>query len=244
MGLAMPFQTSDRAVVNVGNDSAWLRPAPYGDAPINDQRAVVAIIDDEEVVREALRGLLETIELKVDLFRSVDEFLQANQSQAPNCIVLDVRLPGPSGLEFQTQLAAANSQAQIVFITGHGDIPMSVHAMKAGAVDFLTKPFRDQDLIDAVRRGITHDRARRAEEKAKTELRTRFASLTPCERETMALLTAGRSAKQIAGQMGVSPVTARVHRNHIMRKMGARSVADLVRMADKLGGPSSNQPSV
>jgi FixJ family two-component response regulator len=211
---------------------------------MNDQRAVVAIIDDEEVVREALRGLLETVELKVDLFRSVDEFLRAGKSHEPNCIVLDVRLPGPSGLEFQTQLAAANSQTPIVFITGHGDIPMSVHAMKAGAIDFLTKPFRDQDLIDAVRRGIMHDRARRAEEMGKTELRTRFATLTPCERETMALLTAGRSAKQIAGQMGVSAVTARVHRSHIMRKMGARSVADLVRMADKLDAPLSKQPSV
>jgi FixJ family two-component response regulator len=211
---------------------------------MNDQRAIVAIIDDEEDVREALRGLLETVELKVDLFRSVDEFLQASKFHAPNCIVLDVRLPGPSGLDFQTELAAANGQTPIVFITAHGDIPMSVHAMKAGAVDFLTKPFRDQDLIDAVRRGIMHDRARRAEEKAKTELRTRFATLTPCERETMALLTAGRSAKQIAGQMGVSAVTARVHRSHIMRKMGARSVADLVRMADKLDAPSSNHPSV
>jgi FixJ family two-component response regulator len=206
---------------------------------MKDQGTIVAIIDDEEVIREALRGLLETVELKVDLFRSVDEFLQASKSHAPNCIVLDVRLPGPSGLEFQAQLANANSQTPIVFITGHGDIPMSVHAMKAGAVDFLIKPFRDQDLIDAVRRGIMHDRARRAAEKAKTELRTRFASLTPCEQETMALLTAGRSAKQIAGQMGVSAVTARVHRSHIMRKMGARSMADLVRMADKLEGPSS-----
>ena len=211
---------------------------------MNDQRAIVAIIDDEEDVREALRGLLETVELKVDLFRSVDEFLQASKFHAPNCIVLDVRLPGPSGLDFQTELAAANGQTPIVFITGHGDIPMSVHAMKAGAVDFLTKPFRDQDLIDAVRRGIMHDRARRAEEKAITELRTRFSSLTRCEREIMALLSAGWSAKQIAGRMGVSAVTARVHRCHIMYKMGARSPADLVRMADKLDGSSAKQPLI
>jgi FixJ family two-component response regulator len=211
---------------------------------MSDQRATVAIIDDDQLVREALQGVLETVELKVELFRSVDDFLRAGKSHAMNCIVLDVRLPGPSGLEFQAELASSNSQTPIVFITGYGDIPMSVHAMKAGAVDFLTKPFRDQELIDAVRHGIMHDRARRAEEKAITELRARFSSLTRCEREIMALLSAGWSAKQIAGRMGVSAVTARVHRCHIMYKMGARSPADLVRMADKLDGPSAKQPLI
>jgi FixJ family two-component response regulator len=211
---------------------------------MSDQRAIVAVIDDDENVREALEGLLETVELKVEVFRSVDEFLQASKSRAPNCIVLDVRLPGPSGLDFQAQLASANTHTPIVFITGHGDIPMSVRAVKAGAVDFLTKPFRDQDLLDAVRRGIVRDRARRSEEQAIAELRIRHASLTPCEREIMALLAAGRSIKQIAGQMHISAVTARIHRKQVMQKMGAHSVAELVRMADKLNGPSSRQPPV
>jgi len=201
---------------------------------MSDEHAIVAVIDDDQSVREALRGLLETVALKVELFVSVEDFLKRDHSHAPDCIVLDVRLPGPSGLDFQATLASANIHTPIVFITGHGDIPMSVRAMKAGAIEFLTKPFRDQDLLDAVQGGIERVRARRAEEQLTTALRKRFASLTPREQEIMALVAAGRLNKQIAGQIGISEVTARVHRNQVMQKMGARSLADLVRMADKL----------
>ena len=202
---------------------------------MKEPRAVVAIIDDDKAVREALDGLLETVALKADLFGSVEEFLKSGKSRAPNCIVLDVRLPGPSGLDFQAQLASANNHTPIVFVTGHGDIPTSVRAMKAGAIEFLTKPYRDQELLDAIRRGIERDRAGRAAEQAIAELRDRFASLTRREREIMALIAMGRCNKQIAGQVGISEVTARVHRKQVMRKMGAQSVADLVRIADKLG---------
>ena len=201
------------------------------------ERAVVAVIDDDQSVREALHGLLETVALDVELFVTVEDFLRASHSRAPDCIVLDVRLPGPSGLDFQAQLARANVHTPIVFITGHGDIPTSVRAMKGGAIEFLTKPFRDQELLDAVWSGIERARAGRAEAQVVARLRQRFASLTTREREIMALLAAGRSNKQIAGQMGISEVTTRVHRKQVMQKMGARSLADLVRMADKLASP-------
>jgi len=201
------------------------------------ERAIVAVIDDDQSVREALHGLLETVALDVELFVTVEDFLRASHSRAPDCIVLDVRLPGPSGLDFQAQLARANVHTPIVFITGHGDIPTSVRAMKGGAIEFLTKPFRDQELLDAVWSGIERARAGRAEAQVVARLRQRFASLTTREREIMALLAAGRSNKQIAGQMGISEVTTRVHRKQVMQKMGARSLADLVRMADKLASP-------
>ena len=201
------------------------------------ERAIVAVIDDDQSVREALHGLLETVALDVELFVTVEDFLGASHSRAPDCIVLDVRLPGPSGLDFQAQLARANVHTPIVFITGHGDIPTSVRAMKGGAIEFLTKPFRDQELLDAVWSGIERARAGRAEAQVVARLRQRFASLTTREREIMALLAAGRSNKQIAGQMGISEVTTRVHRKQVMQKMGARSLADLVRMADKLASP-------
>jgi len=201
------------------------------------ERAIVAVIDDDQSVREALHGLLETVALDVELFVTVEDFLRASHSRAPDCIVLDVRLPGPSGLDFQAQLARANVHTPIVFITGHGDIPTSVRAMKGGAIEFLTKPFRDQELLDAVWSGIERARAGRAEAQVVARLQQRFASLTTREREIMALLAAGRSNKQIAGQMGISEVTTRVHRKQVMQKMGARSLADLVRMADKLASP-------
>ena len=201
------------------------------------ERAVVAVIDDDQSVREALHGLLETVALDVELFVTVEDFLRASHSRAPDCIVLDVRLPGPSGLDFQAQLARANVHTPIVFITGHGDIPTSVRAMKGGAIEFLTKPFRDQELLDAVWSGIERARAGCAEAQVVARLQQRFASLTTREREIMALLAAGRSNKQIAGQMGISEVTTRVHRKQVMQKMGARSLADLVRMADKLASP-------
>jgi FixJ family two-component response regulator len=206
---------------------------------MTEEPTVVAVIDDDPSIRDALGRLFETVALKAELFGSVDEYLRASKSRPANCIVLDVRLPGPSGLDFQTQLAKANNRTPIVFITAHADIPTSVRAMKAGAIEFLTKPFRHQELLDAVRNGIERDRSRRAEVQALADLQSRFASLTPRERQIMALLAEGRMTKQIAGEIGISAMTVRIHRNQVISKMGARSSADLVRMADKLGLPSS-----
>jgi len=199
----------------------------------SDQPTVV-VIDDDESVRDSLRGLLETISLDVALFRSVEAFLSANPPVLPSCIVLDVRLPGASGFELQKQLVSADVDTPIVFITGHGDIPMSVRAMKAGAVEFLAKPFREQELLDAVRQGIERHRASVARRRAWVQIRERFATLTDREKEIMTLLARGRASKRIAGQLGISEVTVRVHRGQIMQKMGARSLADLVRMVDLL----------
>ena len=210
---------------------------------MTEEPAVVAVIDDDQSIREALQGLFETVALKTELYGSVEEYLRASKSCQANCIVLDVRLPGPSGLEFQAQLANANIRTPIVFITAHADIPMSVRAMKAGAIEFLTKPFREQELLEAVRKGIERDRSRHTEAQALTALQARFASLTPREREIMALLVEGRMTKQIAGQIGTSAMTVRIHRGHVMSKMGARSIADLVRMADKLDLQSSKEQS-
>jgi FixJ family two-component response regulator len=202
---------------------------------MTDEPIVVAVIDDDPSIRDALGRLFETVAVKAELFGSVDEYLRASKSHPANCIVLDVRLPGASGLDFQTQLVRANNHTPIVFITAHADIPMSVRAMKAGAIEFLTKPFRHQELLDAVRNGIERDRSRRAEALALADLQARFASLTPRERQIMALLAEGRITKQIAGEIGISAMTVRIHRSQVISKMGARSTADLVRMADRLG---------
>ncbi len=210
---------------------------------MTEEPTVVAVIDDDQSIRDALGRLFETVALKAELFGSVDEYLRASKSRPANCIVLDVRLPGPSGLDFQTQLARANNRTPIVFITAHADIPTSVRAMKAGAIEFLTKPFRHQELLDAVRNGIEHDRSRRAEVQALADLQVRFATLTPRERQIMALLAEGRMTKQIAGQIGIGAMTVRIHRNQVISKMGARSTADLVRMADKLSLQSSKEQS-
>ena len=201
---------------------------------------VVVVIDDDESVRESLRGLLETISLKVALFRSVEAFLDANPPVLPSCVVLDVRLPGASGFELQKQLVEADVDTPIVFITGHGDIPMSVRAMKAGAIEFLSKPFREQELLDAVRQGIERHRARAAQRRASAKIHERFAGLTDREKEIMTLLARGRVSKQIAGQLDVSEVTVRVHRSQILQKMGASSLADLVRIADQLKTDDEN----
>jgi FixJ family two-component response regulator len=206
---------------------------------MTDEPVVVAVIDDDPSIRDALGRLFETVAIKAELFGSVDEYLRASKSRPANCIVLDVRLPGPSGLDFQTQLVSASDRTPIVFITAHADIPMSVRAMKAGAIEFLTKPFRHQELLDAVRNGIEHDRSRRAEALALADLQARFASLTPRERQIMGLLAEGRITKQIAGQIGISAMTVRIHRNQVISKLGARSTADLVRMADRLDLKSS-----
>jgi FixJ family two-component response regulator len=201
---------------------------------MTDEEIVVAVIDDDPSVRDALGRLFETVAIKAELFGSVDEYLKASKSHPANCIVLDVRLPGPSGLDLQAQLAKANNRTPIVFITAHADIPMSVRAMKAGAIEFLTKPFRHQDLLDAVQSAIERDRVRRSGEQAVAALHATFETLSPREREVMAHVVAGRLNKVIAGDLNLTEATVKVHRAQVMRKMGARSLADLIRMADRL----------
>ena len=196
---------------------------------------VVFVIDDDASVRELLKSLFQSVGLQVEMFSSADAFLQGQHPDAACCLVLDVRLPGLSGLEFQNELAKAEIDLPIVFLTGHGDIPMSVQAMKAGAVEFLTKPCRDQELLDAVRSALERHRSSREEHRHVAALRTQYASLTAREKEVIGLVTAGLLNKQIAAEMDISEVTVKMHRGHIMRKMKARSLADLVRMADLLG---------
>jgi FixJ family two-component response regulator len=195
----------------------------------------VFVVDDDPSMRVALTHLFRSMDLGVEVFGSATEFLQANLPDIASCLVLDIRLPGVNGLDFQTRLANANIRIPVVFMTGHGDIPMSVQAMKAGAIDFLTKPFRDQDMLDAVTKALERDRAGRQTEKAVSDLRLMFESLTPREREVIAFVTAGLMNKQIAGKLGISEITVKIHRGNVMRKMKARSLADLVRMAETLG---------
>src|SRR5246500_2126401 len=194
----------------------------------------VLVIDDDPALRESVGRLLRSVGLDARLFASVPDFLKSDCPDGPTCLVLDIRLPGRSGLDFQRELAAANIRLPIIFITGHGDIPMSVQAMKGGAIEFLTKPFRDQDLLDAIQVGIARDRALLEEDKAIAVLRERFETLTLRERQVMALVATGRLNKQIAGDIGISEITVKVHRGQVMRKMHASSLPDLARMADKL----------
>jgi len=196
--------------------------------------STVIVIDDDPAMRESLGSLLRSVGFQVRLLASVSEFLKSGRPDGPTCLVLDVRLPGQSGLDFQRGLSTANIQVPIIFITGHGDIPMSVQAMKGGAIEFLTKPFRDQDLLDAIQLGLERDRTWLENERTLAALRARFDTLTQREREVMALVATGRLNKQIAGDLGVSEITVKVHRGQVMRKMGASSLPDLARMADKL----------
>jgi FixJ family two-component response regulator len=203
------------------------------DAP--ELQSIVFVVDDDDLVRRALANLFRSVGLRVEAFGSTSEFLQSKLPDAASCLVLDIRLPGLSGLDFQTELAKANIHIPVIFLTGHGDIPMSVRAMKAGALDFLTKPFRDQDMLDAVARAIERDKWRRRDEKSLSSLRSLFDALTPREREILALVAGGLMNKQIAGEIGLAEITVKIHRGHIMKKMGAKSLADLVIMAETLG---------
>jgi FixJ family two-component response regulator len=206
------------------------------------EEPVVFVIDDDASVRESLSNLFRSVGLRVEAFGSAHEFLQYKLPNAPSCLILDIRLPRLSGLDFQAELAKADIHIPIIFMTGHGDIPMTVRAMKAGAVDFLTKPFRDQDMLDAVTRAIERDRNSRGEAMVLSELHALFATLTPRERQVMALVTSGLMNKQIAAEIGLAEITVKIHRGHIMRKMGAKSLPDLVRMAELLGiGPASGR---
>ena len=201
---------------------------------MSEYKPVVFVIDDSPSVRDALDSLIRSVHLNVQSFGSIEEFLQFKRPDAPGCIVLDVRLPGLSGLDFQREMAKSNIDLPVIFITGHGDVPMSVRAIKAGAIEFLTKPFRDQDLLDAIYLGIERDRSRRQASAIVAVLRGHFASLTARERQVMLQVASGRPNKQIAAELKLSEVTVKVHRRHVMRKMKAKSLADLVRMADKL----------
>jgi FixJ family two-component response regulator len=199
---------------------------------------IVFVVDDDESVREALAGLVRSARLRVEVFASAQEFLARDLVDAPSCLVLDVRLPGLSGLDLQRRLAEVNTEIPIVFITGHGDVPTSVTAMKAGAAEFLLKPFADVDILDALGRAIARHRAAREQRAKISELRSRYESLTRRQREVMERVVAGRLNKQIAGELGTSEITVKVHRAQVMRKMQTTSLADLVRLAAKLGIPS------
>jgi FixJ family two-component response regulator len=201
---------------------------------MTDSKPTVLIIDDDSDLRASIARLLRSLDMNTKLFASIPDFLKSDPPDGPTCLVLDVRLPGQSGLELQRDLVAAHRELPIIFITGHGDIPMTVQAMKGGAIAFLTKPFRDQDLLDAIQLGLSRDRARRQNESALAALRARFERLSPREREIVIQVARGRLSKQIAGDMGIAEATVKVHRSRAMRKMEARSLPELGRIADKL----------
>jgi RNA polymerase sigma factor (sigma-70 family) len=202
---------------------------------MTDTDATVFVVDDDAPMRESLKNLIRSVGLRAELFASAQEFLRSKRPDVPSCLVLDVRMPGLSGLDLQRRTTEVGMEIPIIFITGHGDIPMSVRAMKAGAVEFLTKPYRDQDLLDAIQQALERDRRAREQRAAMEELRSRFASLTPREREVMARVVAGLLNKQIGAELGTSETTVKIHRHQVMEKMGAASLPELVRMADRLG---------
>jgi FixJ family two-component response regulator len=210
---------------------------PTQDGAAGGEEPIVFIVEDDTSFREALTRLFRTVDLRTEVFGSAAELLQTKLPDVPACLVLDVRLPGLSGLDIQSELAKADMQIPIIFMTGHGDIPMSVKAMKAGAVDFLTKPFRDQDMLDAVVTAIERDRRRREHARSVSQLRELFESLSAREQEIMALVTTGLMNKQVAAEVGLSEITVKIHRGNAMRKMGAKTLADLVRMAEALEIP-------
>src|SRR6516164_6325487 len=199
------------------------------------EEPIVFVIDDDPLMLGGLSSLFRSIGLRVEAFASATELLQHPLPAVPSCLVLDIRLPRLSGFDLQTELGRLGIKIPIIFITGHGDIPMSVKAMQAGAVDFLTKPFRDQEMLDAVTGALERDRKRRDEEQSDSDMRSRFETLTPREREIMALVTAGLMNKQVGGRIGISEMTVKIHRGHVMRKMGTKSLADLVLIAERLG---------
>jgi FixJ family two-component response regulator len=209
---------------------------------MNERAPIVFVVDDDPSVRRSIKRLIGSVGLQVELFGSAQEFLLSKRPDAPSCLVLDIRLPGISGLDFQHELAEANIRIPIIFITAHGDIPMTVRAMKAGAVEFLTKPFHEQDLLDAIQLALERDRARRQGDAEIAVLRERFESLTPREREVLPWVVSGLLSKQIAHAIGTSEASVKVHRSQLMRKMAADSVADLVRMAEKMGIPIPKKP--
>jgi FixJ family two-component response regulator len=202
---------------------------------MTEARSIVFVIDDDASIRNALKTLIRSVGLEVEVFGSAQEFLQRKEPDMRSCLILDIRLPGIGGLDFQRKLAEANIPIPIIFITGHGDVPMSVRAMKAGAVEFLTKPFRDQDLLDAIQVGLDRDQARRQQEAEIASVRERFESLTPRQQEVLPLIVSGFSSKQIAVKLGTSEATAKIHRGRVMRKMNADSLPELVRMAERIG---------
>ena len=201
---------------------------------MSDANSTVLIIDDDADLRASVGRLLRSLSIDVQLFASISDFLKSDLPDGPTCLVLDVRLPGQSGLDLQRELSSASRKIPIIFITGYGDIPMSVEAMKGGAIEFLTKPFRDQDLLDAIQLGLSHDRLHRKDEKSLASLKERFGSLSPREREIMSQVARGRLSKQIAHDIGIAEATVKVHRSRAMQKMKARSLPELGRMADKL----------
>jgi len=203
--------------------------------PASTRESIVFVIDDDASMRRALTNLFESVGLEVEVFGSAAEMLQSKLPEVASCLILDIRLPGLSGLDFQTELAKANVHIPIIFMTGHGDIPMSVRAMKGGAIDFLTKPFRDQEMLDAVVTAIERDRKRRDANKIVANLQTLFDALTPREREILALVSSGLLNKQIAAELGLAEITVKIHRGRVMKKMGAKSLADLLRKAETLG---------
>jgi RNA polymerase sigma factor (sigma-70 family) len=205
---------------------------------MTEAEAIVFVVDDDAPMRKSLQNLIGSVGLRVEAFASAPEFLRSKLIDVPGCLVLDVRLPGLSGLDLQKRMVEAGIEIPIIFITGHGDIPMTVQAMKAGAVEFLTKPFRDQDLLDAIQQALERDRMARKQRAEINELHNRLDSLTPREREVMGLVVAGLLNKQIAGELGTSETTIKIHRHQVMEKMGASSLAELVRMADRLGIPT------